>query len=296
VPWLQIAVAVVALASALGGWWRRRGHIRADGVAARAGLQYSHDDPFDSTRIAFPLFRKGVDRAAENVMWRDAHDDRPVHAFDYWYYDVHTDQTGRACKTYHWYSCATALIGGSWPLLTVEPESLAHRIGTHLGLSDIDLESEQFNRMFALHCEDRKFATTLIDPAMMALLVGTGATLTFQVRGRWLLVHADRVDSRALPQLLRVAEQFVAHVPKVVWDLYPSPFADREGDLLPAALAALPVGHETDHEDPWDTLEHSPYGALEKPDHLDYDLDGHVLSPRDENPWGDLPGGRPDHQ
>ena len=289
IVWCAIALAVTAAA-----WWRRRGLMRADGVARRAGLSYSDVDPFDSTRVAFPLFRKGDDRGAENVMWRPGEGIPRARAFDYWYDVERRDEYGNVRRTRYWHSCAVALVGGSWPLITIEPETVVDRIGHHVGLPDIELESEEFNRTFAVHCEDRRFATTLLDPRMMAVLLRTGGAVTLQLRGRWLLVHVDRAASKVLPGLLKVAEDFVAAIPKVVWDLYPSPFAGPEGELLPEALRAVPVPTEEGDDDPWDVLARSPWDALGEPGRPEYDLDGKVVPPVVEDPWRDLPGKSPD--
>ncbi len=57
------------------------------------------------------------------------------------------------------------------------------RLAAHLGLHDIEFESDDFNRRFNVTCSDRKFANDLVDSRM----------------NQWLLV---------------------AHVPRVVFDLY----------------------------------------------------------------------------
>src|SRR5687767_14173253 len=58
---LLVAVAAcVAIAAVLVPWLLgQRGGESLASVAARHGLQHSASDPFGSTRVAFPLFRKG---------------------------------------------------------------------------------------------------------------------------------------------------------------------------------------------------------------------------------------------
>ena len=191
-------------------------------------------------------------------MWRPGEGIPRLRAFDYWYYDERRDEYGNVRKTCYWHSCAIALVGGSWPLLTIEPETVLDRIGHHVGLPDIDLESEEFNRMFAVHCEDRRFATTLLDPQMMAVLMRTGGAVSFELRGRWLLVHVDRAASKLLPGLLKVAEDFVDAIPKVVWDLYPSPSPGPRASCCPRRCGSCLRRPRSDDDDPWDVLERSP--------------------------------------
>jgi hypothetical protein len=295
---LGVMVAM-SVFGAIGAWLRAKRSDDAATAAAKAGLQFSADDPFDCTRVAFALFQKGDGRGAENVMWHTAEPDRPSRVFDYWYYVEHRDEYGRTTKSYRTFSCATALIGGGWPPLTIHGQGLLDKVVDTLGLPDIDFESEEFNRTFTVRCEDRKFAVTLIDPQMMELLLSTRGEVEFELRGRWLLAWTSRIEPRLMPGLLRVAEQFVARIPKVVWDLYPSPFVDAAGKPLPvgeehARLDALMTRHESG--DPWEALDHNPYDSLHPRDENspDYDLDGHVIPKRPENPWADLPQGSPD--
>ena len=78
---LVIAMVLVPWAAA-----RSAAASRSRPVAARNGLQHSAVDPFGCTRVAFPLFRKGDGRAAEDVVWRERADGLAIRAFDFSYY------------------------------------------------------------------------------------------------------------------------------------------------------------------------------------------------------------------
>ncbi len=158
---------VVAACSIYGAWAAAQRRKDFETVAVRHGLNHSVEDPFDCTRIAFPLFRRGDGRGAENVMWRDGTNGGPVRAFDYWYYTESRDQHGNVSKTYHYFSCALAQVNGAWPELQIEREGVLDRVAGALGFDDIDFESDEFNRTYAVHCQDRRFAMALIDPRMM---------------------------------------------------------------------------------------------------------------------------------
>lgn len=290
--WLFFAAFVAfSLWGSVAAWRRvkRRGDVES--VASRAGLEYAADDPFNSTRVAFALFRRGDGRGAENVMWRAADAGCPVRAFDYWYYTEHRSQNGGTTRSYEYFTCATVLLNGSWPALTIEREGIVDKVVTTLGLPDLDFESEEFNRLFVVRCEDRRFASALIDPRMIEFLLSTRGELDFEIRGRWLLVWTKRVPPALMPGLLRVCDDFKAHIPHVVWELYPSPFVDAEGEPLPVEdewLTAEPPALEP-RPDPVDALSKSPYEALGEPNRPDYDLDGHVVQPVPEDPWRDAP-------
>jgi hypothetical protein len=300
---IQLLVLVVAAglfaATTVAGALRAKRAAAIPAIAARAGLQYSSGDPFDCTRVSFRLFTKGDGRGAENVLWRDADDGHVFRVFDYWFYVERRDDYGRVHKTYHRFSCAMALIGSAWPEIAIVREGLVDKMLNAVSGGDIDFESEEFNRLFAVHCTDRRFASALVDPRMLEFLLATKGELNFEIKGRWLLVWTDPVKAAFMPGLLRVAEEFVAHIPPVVWELYPSTFVDEHGKPLPPGddpvdrmrtELELAQFREENERDPFAVLARSPFEALEREDGVEYDLDGHVLPKVKENPWGT--GGR----
>lgn len=290
-----VVFVVVALSSAIGTWLRVKRRGDAEDVATRAGLEFAADDPFNSTRVGFSLFTRGDGRGAENVMWRANDGGKPVRAFDFWYYTEHRDTNGRKNRSYEHFTCAMALINGSWPSLTIGREGIFDKVISTLGLPDLDFESEEFNKLFVVRCEDRKFASALIDPQMMDFLLSTHGELGFEFRGRWLLVSTRRIRPALMPGLMRVCDEIVARVPPVVWELYPTPFVDQEGK---------PLGVEDEMQmavapemgafgDPFDVLEKNPFDALHDPSRPDYDLDGQVVAPVQQDPWRDAGGDEP---
>src|SRR3954453_16428802 len=210
-----IVLAVVALVGAVQAWSRAKRADDLPHVAAKAGLKFSEGDPFDCTRIPFALFRKGDGRGAENVVWRDADDGHSYRAFDYWYYD----EDSKGNKSYHRSSCAMALVGSAWPEIAIVREDVLSKLASAVAGGDIDFESEEFNRLFSVRCGDRRFATALLDARMLELLVSTRGELSFELKGRWLLVWTSPVEPALVPGLLGVAESFVKAIPAVVWDL-----------------------------------------------------------------------------
>ena len=117
------------------------------------------------------------------------------------------------------------------------------------------------------------------------------------MKGRWVLLATDPVSPDLVPALMRVGEAFVEHIPRVVYELWPSPFRDEEGRPLTAgdelhgsALAAA----EDAEGDPWTVLSASPFDALRVEGRPEYDLDGHVVEPQPEDPWGRRPKPRPE--
>lgn len=312
-----VATIVMMVVGILVTW---AAHLRAERikalpkVAAASGLQFASSDLFGCTAVAFPIFREGDGRKVENVMWRDAVNGLPVRAFDYSWYSEHRDGNGRVHRRWQHFSCAMAQHNGKWPVIRISRQALVDSVGERLGLRSIDLESEEFNRRFFVQCSDRKFATDLLAPQMMEFLLTTDGHITFETKGRFLLLTTSRLDAHLVPGLLNVADHFVALIPPLVFELYgrfpdgtgpdvpvdgegpvgeQGPIVGEEGlftgDLERRASRAVSARRWTpqDHQfapppdlrrenDPWD-----PTPGLE------HDLDGNVVDTSREDPWGD---------
>ena len=72
----------------------------------------------------------------------------------------------------------------------------------------IHFESEEFNDTFRVTCDDRRFASALIDPQMMQFLLETKGAVDFETMGRWVLLISHQVPPDEMPILLGLADQF----------------------------------------------------------------------------------------
>jgi hypothetical protein len=283
----------VVLAVAVARWFlqqRRREDLAT--LAARHGLEYSRFDPFGCTRVAFPLFRKGDGRVAEHVVWRDRRDGLPIRAFDFSYYTERRDDAGDVHRSHKHFSCVMAQVDGAWPEVSITREGILEKALDLVGFGDIQLESDEFNRLFALRSPDRRFAVTLVDARMIDFLLSTHGQLAFFLKGRWTLIVSDPLSPELVPALLAIGEAFVEHIPRVVYELWPSPFRDEHGCPLPAgddAYGLAVAAAEEAERDPWTVLRSGPFRALEHEDGPEYDLDGNVVEAQPEDPWGRSP-------
>lgn len=285
--------AVVMIAAVLAGigliWaaqYRNRRVSAMVPTAEKAGLRYAAGDVLGCTQVAFPLFRVGDGRRVENLMWREAANGLEVRVFDFSYYVERKDENGKVHRSWSRFDCAMARHNGLWPMVHITKERALDKVAQSIGLPDIELESEEFNRLFRVQCEDRRFATALLDPQMMDFLLTTEGKLSFETKGRWLLVVAPHLDTPAeMVGLLGVADEFLRRIPAVVWDLYPEGVDTVNGVaaegvvvdpllLRPTDAVAAAMGEER-RDDWWD-----PTPGVE------HDLDGNPVAPRDENPWG----------
>jgi hypothetical protein len=255
-----------------------------ESVAARNGLEHSAVDPYGCTRVAFSLFRKGDGRVVEDVVWHQRPDGLVTRAFAFSYYVEQEDDFGHVRRQHTRFSCVMAQADGAWPEVSITREGFMEKALDLLGLGDIELESDEFNRRFALRSPDRRFAVTLVDARMIDFLLTTDARFGFFVKGRWILLVSDPVSPPLVPALMRLAETFIEHIPRVVYELWPSPFRDAQGRPLVAGDESygLAVAQaELAEGDPWSA----------RPSRADatgpeYDLDGNIVQERPENPGG----------
>lgn len=279
-----VALGVILLYAAMHR--NRRVHAMAP-TAERHGLNYTAGDLLGCTKINFPLFRAGDGRLVENVMWRTGANGLDVRVFDYAYYEEIKDANGKSYKRWQYANCAMARHNGLWPEVHISRRRVLDAVADKLALPDITLESEAFNRTFRVQCADARFATALLDPDMMELLLHTEGHLTFETKGRWLLVIAPRLDTPAeMVGLLGVADEFLKRIPPVVWELYGEGADTEDGqalpESLPEALMAQPMESvarvlREDRQEDQDWRDPTPG--------VHYDLDGNVIEPPAENPW-----------
>ncbi len=188
-------------------------------VARQLGLEYSATDPLGCLGLPFALLSRGDGRGTENVLW-GTWQSMPVTEFDYWYYEESTHSNGNRSKTYYRFSCAVSEIEAFCSHLTIDRENLFTRLADHLGLRDIEFESEEFNRAFNVKGKDRKFANDFIDARMMQHLLQVDRAFQFEVSGKWLLCFSKRRKPLDLIPLLGTLKQFRDQVPRVVYELY----------------------------------------------------------------------------
>jgi hypothetical protein len=165
-------------------------------------------------------FGQGHSRHADNVL-QGQHDGRTAVAFDYRYNttETSTDAQGHTTsrEVAHPFSITALDAGAAFPALSVTPEGFFGRLAGRITGNDIELESEDFNRAFTVHCPDRKFASDVLHPRTMEfLLAHPDAQFCFE--GKWVLsAHPGRHSIEQLDQRLAVLDTLLDQVPDFVW-------------------------------------------------------------------------------
>jgi len=221
----QQAHALLATAVVIGLFlalvrWRdqpRRRAMQAEAQKLRMG--FSAEDRFGLLDEPFQLFRSTRRFYAEiaNVISGSWHD-LEVRSFDHSY--AVSDDERRLL------SCVLVAIPGGWPTLVIRPETGLTRLAD-VAVPDIAVESEAFNRAFAVRCHDRAFASALVDPRMMEWLLSLGHGWSFEIDGRWILGYRDQVQPWEIGSVLETVATFIRKVPRAVTSLYPEAMLRR---------------------------------------------------------------------
>jgi len=190
-------------------------------LAAANGFAYVDDDWFASTRVPFQIFRLGNRSMVENMLVGQAADGAPVRVFDLATWDEKQTEEGTTESRHRYLTCCLTETDHSYPHLVVQPETLATRLLTKIGMPSIDLESEAFNRRFVVTCEDERFARMALDPQVMELMLATQGELQFELRGRWVLVAGPQLPAKLFLSLVGLSTRLRQLVPDVVREFHP---------------------------------------------------------------------------
>jgi hypothetical protein len=227
--WFTLALAVVAVA--VGGWQLRRRASRQRRLmllCQRAGLDFAPVDLSAGTAwLPFPLFgrrRSGT----ENVVWERARGPE-IRAFDYWYEEPAAD---RPVTPKRHLTCAVVPLEASVPRLRVAPRDLDDDLRAVLGLREVELELEAFNRRFAVESEDERFAIAFLEQRMMEALLALPEGVTLDVNENAVLLWARELPAEQVLRLYDAAVAIHERIPRSLPSLFPprpteGPYEDR---------------------------------------------------------------------
>lgn len=211
---LVVAIGVFGFLAAK----RRREAFTA--LAASRGWTYSERDDRWTEAFEGHPFGRGHSRRADNVL-TGQYDSRAFVAFDYVYYTTEssTDANGNHTtrEVSHTFAVVAVDTGVAFPELEVAPEGFFSRVVGRLTDTDIELESEDFNRAFRVTCPDRKFASDILHPRMMEQLLRS-PDAAFRFTGTHVLTATNgQADLSQVEANLAFLDAVIDQVPEFVW-------------------------------------------------------------------------------
>jgi hypothetical protein len=184
--------------------------------ATNSGFTYAVEDDRWCDRWQVSPFGEGDHRKAANVVTGTLASNAFV-TFDYTYQTHSSDGKGGRTTTTHRYVVTALQLPAPLPQLQVTPENLVTRLGNALGLDDIELESEDFNRRFRVHARDRKFACDVLTPRTMQMLLSRPA-LSWRIEGTDILAWQDgRLSPATALATTGQLRDIVEAIPSFVW-------------------------------------------------------------------------------
>jgi hypothetical protein len=138
-------------------------------LAAEHGWQLREHDPSLVRRWPEHPFGKGEDRRAQDVL-TGAYRGRAILVFQYSYEAPSRDSEDHGTTTTRFAVC-TVRLRAPLPDVSVDPATFLYLVARRVGLPAIRFANEEFDRAFAVHAAEPKFAHELMHPAMMELLL-----------------------------------------------------------------------------------------------------------------------------
>jgi hypothetical protein len=217
------AVLVIIVVVAIGGtifyvqWQReqKRRSLLIEWAAANKWTFAAADNQWCDHWQGTP-FGEGDHRRARNVLtgeWKG----RAFVSFDYSYQTHASNGKGGQTTETHSFAVSAVRLPTYLPRLQVTPENLLTRLGNAVGLSDIELESEDFNRAFRVHAADPKFASDVLTPRTMQLLLDR-PRFCWRIEGADILCwESGEQHPAAVTAAVATALDVIAGVPTFVW-------------------------------------------------------------------------------
>ena len=183
--------------------------------AASRGWRYATHDQSLVNRFHGAPFGIGSSRAASNVIYGE-HDGRPMVAFDYQYTTTSGSGKDRKSTTHHCSVLALSM-GAVMPELSVQPEGFFGRIVGRLTNTDIEMESEAFNRAFTVRSPHRKFAFDVLHPQMIEMVLQWPDLGWRFERDSMLVISNGRHSIEEVGAKLHVMDAILDRIPDFVW-------------------------------------------------------------------------------
>ena len=193
---------------------KKRREAMAAYAASRGWSWVARDDGVIALFSGMP-FGVGHGRAALNVI-RGVYDDRQMVAFDYEYKTTSGSGKDRRTTTHH-YSVIAVGTGVLLPELAVTPQNLFNGFFGRVTNRDIEMESEAFNDAFVVTCPNRKFASDVVHPRMMELLMTRPAIAWRFERDSIVTVENGQHQPATIEATLGHLDAVLDTVPEFVW-------------------------------------------------------------------------------
>lgn len=226
---LLLAVAFMITVLVVGFVLEQKRRDRLMQWCLNRGWSYTDEDRTLVERWSGTPFGQGDNRRARYVI-SGTEKGRPFIAFEYSYETHSSDTKGNRTTTTHRFGVCAVDLPAYLPTLQVTPEGAFRRLAGAIGLMrDIELESEDFNRAFAVRAAEPKFASDVLSPRTMQFLLGV-RDVAWRIEGTSILCwESGRLDPERIVMATVVLGRVTDGIPGFVWKDhgYDPPHYDR---------------------------------------------------------------------
>lgn len=216
---LLIVAALIAVAYFVIRWQLHKRKVAAfQAFAARRGWVYREHDRTLTERYLGTPFGQGFGKDAEHVL-AGQHRGHSLVAFEYSYKERQGSGDNRRTVTYT-HTVVALATPAARPTLEVSRESIGRKLLGLVGIRDLQLESEEFNKTFHIRTENDKFAYDILHPRTMEWMLGDQRCrdLPFRFERADLLTwRQGGIDLEAVVWMLEYLCDVLDRVPSFVW-------------------------------------------------------------------------------
>lgn len=174
----------------------------------------TEEEKFIDAFSQFQPFGSGHSPEVENLMLRRV-EGADWYLFDY-SYKVTTSNGKTTTTTTYPNGVGAVRLPVLLPTLSLSQETFSKKLGKLFGATDVQFESDEFNRRYVVSCSDRKAAFDLLHPRMIDWLLGM-PIMTWQMAGPFLMVYVpEETSAQGFDTILSALEGFVAQLPGYV--------------------------------------------------------------------------------
>ncbi|UJP40093.1 DUF3137 domain-containing protein [Cellulomonas palmilytica] len=138
-------------------------------------------------------------------------------SFVYSYETSSTDSDGKRSTTTHTFHVVTLQLPAFLPDLEVTPESVGSRLATAFGKTDLDVESAEFNKRYAVRATDLAVGHAILHPRLVERLLRENR-VAWRIEGTTLLTWAPgRTDLQRFDARIALLAAIADAVPRHVW-------------------------------------------------------------------------------
>lgn len=216
--WVALGAAVVVVAWVLQHLAHRSKVARFTAFAAQRGWRYTEKDRSLVDRFEGQPFGGGHGRRVRHVL-EGPYRGRDILAFEYTYKE-RTGSGEDSSESTYYFTVASLATPVARPRLEVVREGLGRRLLGLVGVRDLQLESEEFNRAFHIRAESDRFAYDILHPRMMEWLLADRRALSvpFRFEGADLVTwRRGRIEPATVNALLDYLCDVMEHTPSFVW-------------------------------------------------------------------------------